>query len=272
MIRITLPDGTQREYDGALSVYEVAASIGVGLAKAAVAGRVEGELVGCEHVLEQDTRLQIITTQDREGLEILRRSCASLLAMAIKQLFPAAQRVAGAVVEDGFYYDSVYEHTFTPTDLRRLEVRMRQLANTNHPVRRLGDFEALGQGPHVPSTGVIRAFKLTRVASNASLQRITGTCWASQQVAVLTMSQQQADFGQQVCDALKGVGVRAVMDRRNEKIGYKIREHSLHEAPYLVILGEKEKAGGYVSLRSRQGEDLGQMSVEALCERLTREA
>ncbi|KTB66092.1 threonyl-tRNA synthetase [Pseudomonas fluorescens] len=272
MIRITLPDGTQREYDGALSVYEVAASIGVGLAKAAVAGRVEGELVDCEHVLEQDTRLQIITTQDHEGLEILRRSCASLLAMAVKQLFPAAQRVAGAIVEDGFYVDLTYERVFTPTDLELLEARMRQLANTNHSVRRLGDFDAPSQGPLVPSTGVIRAFKLTRVVSNASQQRITATCWASQEVAVLTMSQHQVDFGQQVCDALKGVGVRAIMDRRSEKIGYKIREHCLHETPYLVIVGEKEKTGGYVSLRSRQGEDLGQMSVEALCERLKRGA
>ncbi|MGY2135367.1 His/Gly/Thr/Pro-type tRNA ligase C-terminal domain-containing protein [Pseudomonas reactans] len=272
MIRITLPDGTQREYDEALSVYEVAASIGLGLAKTSVAGRVDGVLVGCEHLLEQDARLQIITTQDPEGLEILRRSCASLLAMATQQLFPIAQLTAGSPIDDGFFYDLAYERAFTPVDLEQIEARMRHLANTNHSVRRLGDFEALCHGLHVPSTGVIRAFRLTKVTIHASQQRIYGTCWASQQAAVLTLSESQADFGQQVCEALKRVGIRAVVDRRNEKVSYKMREHSLHEVPYLVIVGEREEAGGYVSLRSRLGEDLGQMSVEALCERLKREA
>ena len=224
MIRITLPDGSQREYDHPLTVFEVAASIGTGLAKAAVAGRVDGMLVDCGTLIEQDAAVSIITPRDTEGLEILRHSCAHLLAMAVKQLYPSAQVTIGPVIEDGFFYDFAYERAFTPKDLELIEARMQALAATNHSVHRRelprdeaitcfeargehykaelirtipdgevlslyrqGDFEDLCRGPHVPSTGLLQAFKLTKVAgaywrgdaNNAPLQRIYGTCWAN---------------------------------------------------------------------------------------------
>jgi threonyl-tRNA synthetase len=226
MIRITLPDGACREYDQPLSVFEVAASIGSGLAKAAVAGRVDGRLVDGDYLLQSDARLSIITAREPEGLEVLRHSCAHLLAMAVKQLYPSAQVAIGPVIEDGFFYDFACERPFTPEDLELIEARMHSLAATNHSVRRRelsreqaeqhfaaqgehfkvelirdlppqavlslyrqGDFEDLCRGPHLRSTGQLRAFKLTRVAgaywrgdaSKAPLQRIYGTCWASRQ-------------------------------------------------------------------------------------------
>lgn len=226
MIRITLPDGACREYDQPLSVFEVAASIGSGLAKAAVAGRVDGRLVDCDHLLHSDTHLSIVTASDADGLQILRHSCAHLLAMAVKQLYPSAQVTIGPVIEDGFFYDFAYERPFTPEDLDLIEARMHSLAATNHSLHRRelsreqalqhfaaqgehykvelirdlpqeavlslyrqGDFEDLCRGPHVRSTGQLRAFKLTKVAgaywrgdaNNAPLQRIYGTCWATRQ-------------------------------------------------------------------------------------------
>jgi len=224
MIRITLPDGACREYDQPLSVFEVAASIGSGLAKAAVAGRVNGQLVDCDYLLHSDARLSIVTARDPEGLEVLRHSCAHLLAMAVKQLFPSAQVAIGPVIEDGFFYDFAHERPFTPEDLELIEARMHSLAATNHSVRRRelsreqalqhfadqgehykvelirdlppdavlslyrqGDFEDLCRGPHLRSTGQLRAFKLTKVAGaywrgdarNAPLQRLYGTCWGT---------------------------------------------------------------------------------------------
>lgn len=226
MIRITLPDGACREYDQPLSVFEVAASIGSGLAKAAVAGRVDGRLVDCDYLLHSDTHLSIVTASDADGLQILRHSCAHLLAMAVKQLYPSAQVTIGPVIEDGFFYDFAYERSFTPGDLDLIEARMHSLAATNHSLHRRelsreqalqhfaaqgehykvelirdlpqeavlslyrqGDLEDLCRGPHVRSTGQLRAFKLTKVAgaywrgdaNNAPLQRIYGTCWATRQ-------------------------------------------------------------------------------------------
>jgi len=224
MIRITLPDGSHREYPQPLSVHAVAASIGAGLAKAAVAGRVNGQLVDTGFILENDATLSIVTTREPAGLEVLRHSCAHLLAMAVKQLYPGAQVTVGPVTEDGFFYDFAYERSFTPDDLLLIEARMQQLAEEDHPVSRRelprdqaigffeglgehykaelireipegealslyrqGDFEDLCRGPHVPSTGFLLAFKLTKVAgaywrgdaNNAPLQRIYGTCWAN---------------------------------------------------------------------------------------------
>ncbi|MBF0641010.1 threonine--tRNA ligase [Pseudomonas protegens] len=250
MIRITLPDGACREYDQPLSVFEVAASIGSGLAKAAVAGRVNGQLVDCDYLLHSDARLSIVTARDPEGLEVLRHSCAHLLAMAVKQLFPSAQVAIGPVIEDGFFYDFAHERPFTPEDLELIEARMHSLAATNHSVRRRelsreqalqhfadqgehykvelirdlppdavlslyrqGDFEDLCRGPHLRSTGQLRAFKLTKVAGaywrgdarNAPLQRIYGTCWGTRpelEAYLLRLEQaQQRDhrkLGQQV--------------------------------------------------------------------------
>jgi threonyl-tRNA synthetase len=219
---ITLPDGSQRTYPQALSVAELAADIGPGLAKATLAGRIDGRLVDTAFVLDRDASLSLITARDPEGLEILRHSCAHLLAMAVKQLYPSVQVTIGPVIEDGFFYDFAFERPFTPDDLARIEARMQELAAANLPLSRRelprdeaiahfeqlgesykaeliraipegetlslyaqGDFEDLCRGPHVPSTGKLQAFKLTKVAGaywrgdakNAMLQRIYGTCW-----------------------------------------------------------------------------------------------
>lgn len=220
---ITLPDGSQRIYPQPLSVAELAADIGPGLAKAALAGRVDGRLVDTACILDRDAALSLITARDPEGLEILRHSCAHLLAMAVKQLYPSAQVTIGPVIEDGFFYDFAFERPFTPDDLAQIEARMQELAAADLPLTRRelprdeaiayfeqlgefykaelihaipegetvslyrqGDFEDLCRGTHVPSTGKLQAFKLTKVAGaywrgdakNAMLQRIYGTCWA----------------------------------------------------------------------------------------------
>jgi threonyl-tRNA synthetase len=220
---ITLPDGSQRTYPQPLSVADLAADIGPGLAKAALAGRVDGRLVDTACILDRDAALSLITARDPEGLDILRHSCAHLLAMAVKQLYPSAQVTIGPVIEDGFFYDFAFERPFTPDDLAQIETRMQELAAADLPLSRRelprdeaiayfeqlgesykaeliraipagetvslyrqGDFEDLCRGPHVPSTGKLQAFKLTKVAGaywrgdakNAMLQRIYGTCWA----------------------------------------------------------------------------------------------
>jgi threonyl-tRNA synthetase len=221
---ITLPDNSRKSFDHPVTVAEVAAAIGPGLAKAAVAGRVEGRLVDASHRIASDARLAIVTEKDAEGLEVLRHSTAHLLAHAVKELFPQAQVTIGPVIENGFYYDFAFERPFTPEDLTRIEQRMHELAKKDFAVvrevwprdkavaffegigehykaqiiasipegedvslYREGDFVDLCRGPHVPSTGRLRAFKLTKVAGaywrgdsrNEMLQRIYGTAWAS---------------------------------------------------------------------------------------------
>ncbi|BAL95793.1 threonine--tRNA ligase [Rubrivivax gelatinosus] len=224
MIQITLPDGSRREYPAPLTVADVAASIGAGLAKAALAGRVDGKLVDTSFTIERDAQLAIVTEKDPDALELIRHSTAHLLAYAVKQLFPEAQVTIGPTVENGFYYDFAYKRPFTPDDLAAIEKRMAELAAKNEPVvRRVlprdeavayfkglgedykaeiigsipsnedvslyreGDFEDLCRGPHVPSTGRLKHFKLMKVAgaywrgdqANEQLQRIYGTAWAS---------------------------------------------------------------------------------------------
>lgn len=224
MIQITLPDGSRREYPQALTVGDVAASIGAGLAKAALAGKVDGRVVDLSHVIEADASVAIVTDKDADGLEIIRHSTAHLLAYAVKELFPEAQVTIGPVVENGFYYDFAYKRPFTPEDLAAIEKRMGELAAKNEPVvRRVlprdeaiayfkgmgeiykaeiigsipageevslyreGGFEDLCRGPHVPSTGKLKHFKLMKVAgaywrgdqANEQLQRIYGTAWAT---------------------------------------------------------------------------------------------
>jgi threonyl-tRNA synthetase len=226
MLNITLPDGSRREFAGPVTVAEVAASIGPGLAKAALAGKVDGKAVDTSHRMEQDCALAIITEKDADGLEIIRHSTAHLLAYAVKELFPAAQVTIGPVIENGFYYDFAYSRPFTPEDLVAIEKRMGELAAKNEPVvRRVlprdeavayfkgmgehykaeiigsipagqdvslyreGAFEDLCRGPHVPSTGRLKYFKLMKVAgaywrgdqANEQLQRIYGTAWASKE-------------------------------------------------------------------------------------------
>ncbi|WP_027848612.1 threonine--tRNA ligase [Marinospirillum minutulum] len=220
---ITLPDGSQRNFDEAVSVFQVAESIGAGLAKAALAGKVDGKLVDTSYLMTEDSNLAIITARDDEGVEVLRHSCAHLMAMAVKQLWPQSQVTIGPTIENGFYYDFDIDGTFAPEDLEAIEKRMGELVKQDIPVERLtmsrdeaidffeqqgeiykaeiirdipaheelslyrqGEFTDLCRGPHVPSTGKIKAFKLMRVSgaywrgdsNNKMLQRIYGTCWA----------------------------------------------------------------------------------------------
>ena len=219
---VTLPDGSQRRFERPVRVEEVAAGIGAGLAKAALAARVDGKLVDTSYVIDRDANLAIVTDRDADGLEVIRHSTAHLLAQAVKQLFPEAQVTIGPVIEDGFYYDFAFKRPFTPEDLAAIEKRMAELAQADEKVTRRvmprdaavkffrdqgeiykaeiiagipdkdeislygqGNWVDLCRGPHVPSTGKLKAFKLTKVAGaywrgdsrNEMLQRIYGTAW-----------------------------------------------------------------------------------------------
>jgi threonyl-tRNA synthetase len=290
MIQITLPDGSLREYDQPLTVHEIAASIGLGLANAAVAGRVNGVLVDCEFLVAANARVSIVTPQEPDGLEILRRSCTLMLAMAVKPLHPHAQMRVGSALGDGFFCEFAVERALAATDLPLIEARMQSLAATNHSIRRkatssseslslyrLGETEYWTTGPHVPTTRVLQAFALDHVSGTLQ-QRVYGTCWSSHQelqywrlpahVMVVSMDDRQAHYAHTVTETLRRGGVRALSDLRNEKVRYKIRQHR-QTVPYLVVVGEKEKAGGFVSVRSNSGEDFGRMKVEAVCEWLS---
>ena len=223
MIQITLPDNSRREFPGPVSVAEVAQSIGPGLAKMTVAGKVDGRLVDASDVIDHDAKLQIITPKDDEGLEIIRHSTAHLVGHAVKQLYPTAKMVIGPVIDEGFYYDISYERPFTPEDMAAIEARMRELIAQDYDVVKkmtpraevievfksrgedyklrlvedMPDEQAMGlyyhqeyvdmcRGPHVPNTRFLKVFKLTKLAGaywrgdakNEQLQRIYGTAWA----------------------------------------------------------------------------------------------
>ena len=222
MVAITLPDGSQKQFDAPVTVLQVAESIGPGLAKAALAGKIDGDMVDVSHLIESDSELSIITGRDEDGLDIIRHSCAHLMANAVQNLFPEAQVTIGPVIENGFYYDFAYERPFTPEDLEAIEKEMTRLAKEDISVERSilsrneavalfekmgekykveiiesipgdealsfykqGEFIDLCRGPHVPSTGAIKSFKLMSVAGaywrgdsrNEMLQRIYGTAW-----------------------------------------------------------------------------------------------
>jgi len=224
MISIQLPDGSRREFPAPLTVGDVAASIGAGLAKAALGGKVDGQVVDLSHVIDKDVSLAIVTDKDADGLDMIRHSTAHLLAYAVKELYPDAQVTIGPVIENGFYYDFAYKRPFTPDDLAAIEAKMTELAKKDEKVvRRVlprdeavahfkamgeaykaeiiesipadqdvslyaeGKFEDLCRGPHVPSTGKLKHFKLMKVAGaywrgdhrNEMLQRVYGTAWAS---------------------------------------------------------------------------------------------
>jgi threonyl-tRNA synthetase len=226
MVQITLPDGSKRDFPGPVTVAEVAASIGAGLAKAALGGKVDGKLVDTSYRIENNAGLAIVTAKDTDGLEMIRHSTAHLLAYAVKELFPEAQVTIGPVIEHGFYYDFSYKRPFTPEDLAAIEKKMGELAAKDEPVQRRvlprdeavayfkslgehykaeiiasipsneevslyreGKFEDLCRGPHVPSTGKLKHFKLMKVAGaywrgdhrNEMLQRVYGTAWASKE-------------------------------------------------------------------------------------------
>ena len=221
---ITLPDGSLRQFDNAITVYDVAADIGAGLARATLAGVVDGREVDASYRIDRDAELRIVTSRDDQALEILRHSTAHLLAQAVQQLFPGTQVTIGPTVEDGFYYDFASDHNFSLEDLEKIEAKMQALVADDLPVSRLvysreqaaemfremgeyykveiieelpegeeisvyqqGDWMDLCRGPHVPSTGKLGAFKLTKVAgaywrgdaNNQQLQRIYGTAWSS---------------------------------------------------------------------------------------------
>ena len=234
MVQITLPDGSLREFPGTVTVAELAASIGAGLAKATLGGKVDGQLVDAGFSISQNASVSIVTAKDAEGLELIRHSTAHLLAYAVKSMFPQAQVTIGPVIENGFYYDFSFERPFTPEDLVAIEKRMFELAAKDEQVLRRvlprdeavayfkslgehykaeiigsipagedvslyreGEFEDLCRGPHVPSTGKLKHFKLMKVAGaywrgdskNEMLQRIYGTAWASKEDLQLYLTQ-----------------------------------------------------------------------------------
>lgn len=264
MPAITLPDGSQRQFPNPVSVAEVAADIGPGLAKAALAGVVDGREVDTSFVIEDDAQLAIVTDRDDAGLEVIRHSTAHLLAMAVQSLYPGTQVTIGPVIEDGFYYDFASEHHFSPDDLPKIEARMAEIAAEDLPVERLvmrrdeavGAFAQLGEdykvqiirdlpeseeisiyrqgawmdlcrGPHVPSTGKLGAFKLTKLAgaywrgdsNNEMLQRVYGTAWANKK--------QLKQYLHRIEEAEK---------RDHRKIGKKLDLfHTQDEAPGMVF-------------------------------------
>ncbi|MGH8808156.1 MAG: threonine--tRNA ligase [Noviherbaspirillum sp.] len=226
MVSVRLPDGSQHQFDAPVTVAQVAASIGTGLAKAALAGRVDGTLVDTSFLIERNADLAIVTDKDADGLEVIRHSTAHLLAYAVKELFPDAQVTIGPVIDNGFYYDFSYKRPFTPDDLQAIEKKMAELAKKDEPVTRKvlprdeavayfksigeaykaeiiesipqnedvslyteGKFTDLCRGPHVPSTGKLKVFKLMKLAGaywrgdskNEMLQRVYGTAWAKKE-------------------------------------------------------------------------------------------
>ena len=226
MVVVRLPDGSERQFDGPVTVAQVAASIGTGLAKAALAGKVDGKVVDTSYLIEDNAELAIITDKDPEGLDVIRHSSAHLLAHAVKELFPEAQVTIGPVIDNGFFYDFAYKRPFTPDDLVAIEKKMTELSKKDEKVTRsvmprdaaVAYFESIGEaytaeiiasipagedvslyaqagftdlcrGPHVPSTGKLKVFKLMKLAGaywrgdskNELLQRIYGTAWAKKE-------------------------------------------------------------------------------------------
>lgn len=300
MLTMTLPDGSQKQFDSPVTVHQVAESIGPGLASAALAGKVDGTLVDTSHIIEKDADLSIITARDPEGLEVIRHSCAHLMAQAVQALFPSVQVTIGPVIEDGFFYDFAYERPFTPEDLQKIEKKMLEISKLGLTVERSlmsrteavelftrmgesykvqilesiptdedisfykqGDFIDLCRGPHVPDTGKIKAFKLTRVAgaywrgdsSNEMLQRIYGTAWADKKALKLYLHR-----------------LEEAEKRDHRKLGKKLDLfHTQEEAPgmvfwhpkgwqiWLVIEGyirDVQNENGYQEIRTPQLVDM----------------
>lgn len=300
MPTVTLPDGSQRSFEQAVSVFDVAADIGPGLAKAALAGVVDGREVDTSYVIETDSALSIITDRDDAGVEIIRHSTAHLLAQAVQQLFPGTQVTIGPTVEDGFYYDFASGHNFTPEDLERIEQRMAEIAERDVTVERIvcsrekaielfrnmgehfkvqiieelpegeeisiyqqGEWMDLCRGPHVPSTGKLQAFKLTKVAGaywrgdakNQMLQRIYGTAWANKK--------QLKAYLNRIAEAEK---------RDHRKIAKKLNLfHTQEEAPGMVFwhpagwtiyqtieryMRQKQQQFGYQEIKTPQVVDI----------------
>ncbi|MGI9294991.1 MAG: threonine--tRNA ligase [Pseudomonadales bacterium] len=293
---ITLPDGSQRSFDNAVTVLQVAEDIGPGLAKATIAGEVDGELRDASDVIESDAALRIITAKDEEGVEIIRHSCAHLIGHAVKQLFPDAKMVIGPVIEDGFYYDIATDKPFTPEDLEAIEKRMLELVNQDYDVIKkmtprdevIATFKARGEeyklrlvddmpdetamglyqhqeyvdmcrGPHVPNTRFLKHFKLTKLAgaywrgdaNNEMLQRVYGTAWADKKALKAYLTR-----------------VQEAEKRDHRKIGKKLSLfHTQEEAPGMVFwhphgwtmyqvieqyMREQQRARGYQEINTPQ--------------------
>jgi threonyl-tRNA synthetase len=296
MPQITLPDGSNRTFDAPVTVDQIAASIGAGLAKAALAGRVNGTLVDTSFLVSTDAEVAIVTDRDNDGLEVIRHSCAHLMAQAVQRLFPEVQVTIGPVIEDGFFYDFAYQRPFTPEDLQKIEEKMQDIVAEDLPVfrsemsredaiamfeemgekykveiiksipgdealsfYRQGEFVDLCRGPHVPSTGKFKAFKLTSVAgaywrgdsSKEMLQRIYGTAWGDKKAL--------AQYLQRLEEAEK---------RDHRKIGKKLSLfHFQEEAPGMVFwhprgwtiyqviqqyMQDLQRANGYLEIRTPQ--------------------
>lgn len=305
MPKITLPDGSQKSFEQAVTVLHVAESIGAGLAKAALAGCIDGTLVDTSYEIDKDVSLSIITGKDEAGLDIIRHSTAHLLAQAVKSLFPSAQVTIGPVIENGFYYDFAFERPFTPEDINAIEKKMQALAKADFQVERhvkprdeaikyfesigehykaeiirdipegevlslyqQGDFIDLCRGPHVPRTGVLKAFKLTKLAgaywrgdsSNEMLQRIYGTAW--------TDKKQLQAYLERIAEAEK---------RDHRKIAKKLDLfHQQEEAPGMVFWHDKgwtiystlkEFIGNYVRRHGYQEINTPQVVDRSLWER-----
>jgi threonyl-tRNA synthetase len=283
---ITLPDGQQKSFPQPVTIADIAASIGAGLAKAALAGKVDDRLVDTCYVVDKDAAISIITDKNPEGIEIIRHSTAHLLAHAVKQLYPEAQVTIGPVIEDGFFYDFSYPKGFTPEDLARIEASMLEIAKQDHPVTRReisrddaiaffrnqgevykakiiedipaqevltlytqGDFTDLCRGPHIPRTGMLTAFKLTKLAgaywrgdsNNEMLQRIYGTAWENKKSL--------SDYLHRLEEAEK---------RDHRKLGKKLNLfHTQEEAPGMVFWHPKgwaiyQEVEQYIRARLRQ--------------------
>src|ERR1700753_2134545 len=302
---VTLPDGSQRSFDHPVTVDEVAANIGAGLRKAALAGRVDGKLVDTSYLIGKNASVAIVTDKDIDGIDVIRHSTAHLLAQAVKELFPDAQVTIGPVIEDGFYYDFSYKRPFTTEDLAAIEAKMTELAKADQKVTRRvltrdeavkffkhqgevykaeiiasipdkdeislygqGDWVDLCRGPHVPSTGKLKAFKLTKVAGaywrgdsrNELLQRIYGTAWPDKK--------QLDEYLHRLEEAEK---------RDHRRIGKELDLfHLQEEAPGAVFwhpkgwalfqqliayMRERQNAAGYVEVNRPESMDSG-MSVQ----------
>ena len=293
---ITLPDGSQRPFDHSVSVADVAQSIGAGLAKATIAGKVDGRLVDACDLIEQDATLQIITAKDEEGLEIIRHSCAHLIGHAVKQLYPTAKMVIGPVIDEGFYYDIAYERPFTPEDMAAIEARMRELIATDYDVIKkvtprddvikvfaergeeyklrlvedMPDEKAMGlyyheeyvdmcRGPHVPNTRFLKAFKLTRIsgaywrgdAKNEQLQRIYGTAWADKkQLAAYIQRMEEAEKRDH-----RKIGKRLDLFHMQEEAPGMVFWHPKGWSVYQVLeqyMRQVQRDGGYKEIKTPQ--------------------
>jgi len=293
---ITLPDGSQRSFEQPVTVAGLAASIGAGLAKAALAGRVDGKLVDTSHVLDRDAQVSIVTGKDADGLEIIRHSTAHLLAQAVQAVYPEAQVTIGPVIEDGFYYDFAFSRPFTPEDLAKFEAKMHELAKADLKVERKlmprdeavetfkqlgehykaeiiaaipanedislygqGDWFDLCRGPHVPSTGKLGAFKLMKVAGaywrgdskNAMLQRIYGTAWADEKALKAYLTRLEEAEKRDHRRVGRDLGLFHTQEEAVGSVFWHPKGHTLWRTVEAYMRGRLEQSG-YVEVKTPQ--------------------